>query len=38
MQEKKALAWNGLDETKIVMKDVGIKEAPGLQIQIAKNM
>jgi hypothetical protein len=38
MQENKAVAWNGLDETKIVMKDVGIKESPGLQIQIAKNM
>jgi hypothetical protein len=38
MQEQKAVAWNGLDETKIVMKDVGIKEAPGLQIQIARNM
>lgn len=38
MQEQKAMAWNGLDQTKIVMKDVGIKEAPGLQIQIAKNM
>lgn len=38
MQEKKAIAWNGLDQTKIVMKDVGIKEAPGLQIQIARNM
>ncbi|QHT67815.1 hypothetical protein GXP67_14800 [Rhodocytophaga rosea] len=38
MQEQKAKAWNGLNQTKIVMKDVGIKEAPGLQIQIAKNM
>jgi hypothetical protein len=38
MQEQKAKAWNGLDQTKIVMKDVGIKESPGLQIQIAKNL
>lgn len=38
MQEQKAKAWNGLDQTKIVMKDVGIKEAPGLQIQIGRNM
>lgn len=36
VQEKKATAWTGLDNTKIVMKDVGIKESPGLQIQIAR--
>lgn len=36
IQEKKAIAWNGPNQTKIVMRDVGIKEAPGLQVQIGK--
>jgi hypothetical protein len=36
VQETKAIAWNGLDNTKVVMKDVGIKESPGLQIQIGR--
>lgn len=36
IQEKKALAWNGEENMRVVMRDVGIKEAPGLQIQIAK--
>ncbi len=37
IQEKKAIAWNGPHQVKIVMRDVGIKEAPGLQVQIAKS-
>jgi hypothetical protein len=36
IKEVKTIAWNGADNTKIVMKDVGIKESPGLQIQIAR--
>jgi hypothetical protein len=37
IKEVKTIAWNGADNTKIVMKDVGIKESPGLQIQIARS-
>lgn len=37
IKEQKTIAWNGAGNTKIIMKDVGIKESPGLQIQIAKN-
>jgi hypothetical protein len=36
IKEVKTTAWNGADNTKIVMKDVGIKESPGLQLQIAR--
>jgi hypothetical protein len=36
IKETKTIAWNGADNTNIVMKDVGIKESPGLQIQIAR--
>jgi len=36
IKEVKTIAWNAADNTKIVMKDVGIKESPGLQLQIAK--
>jgi hypothetical protein len=36
IKEVKTIAWNGADNTKIVMKDVGIKESPGLQVQIAR--
>ena len=37
IKEQKTIAWNGADNTKVVMKDVGIKESPGLQIQIARS-
>ncbi len=36
IQEKKAVAWQDVQKNKIIMKDVGIKEAPGLRIQVAK--
>ncbi|MDO1444816.1 hypothetical protein Q0590_01070 [Rhodocytophaga aerolata] len=36
IKEIKTIAWNSADNTKIVMKDVGIKESPGLQLQIAR--
>ncbi len=35
-KEAKNIAWNTANNIKIIMKDVGIKESPGLQIQINK--
>lgn len=36
IQERKAIAWQDEKKTKIVLKDVGIAQAPGLRIQIAQ--
>lgn len=37
IKETKAIAWQDAQKNKIVVKDVGIKEAPGLRIQVAKS-
>lgn len=36
IREPKAVAWQGQQRTRIVLKDVGIPQAPGLRIQVAE--
>lgn len=35
-REAKTIGWQGGDSIQVLMKDVGVKEAPGLQVQIQK--